>query len=107
MKYGLSDGTVQKKQAVLKGYQQVDQAILYGSRAKGNYKNGSDIDLTLYRVGRRSQRRLASPVLFHGSSSSFQEARKGRQIAWVPALLAQHPILCAPEEIGIQRTLLP
>lgn len=22
-------------------------AILYGSRAKGNYKNGSDIDLTL------------------------------------------------------------
>jgi uncharacterized protein len=25
----------------------VDKAILYGSRAKGNYKNGSDIDLTL------------------------------------------------------------
>jgi predicted nucleotidyltransferase len=25
----------------------VEKAILYGSRAKGNYKNGSDIDLTL------------------------------------------------------------
>ena len=25
----------------------MEQAILYGSRAKGNYKNGSDIDLTL------------------------------------------------------------
>jgi len=25
----------------------VEKALLYGSRAKGNYKNGSDIDLTL------------------------------------------------------------
>ena len=46
MKYGLSDSTIQKIRAVLKDYPQVDQAILYGSRAKGNYKNGSDIDLT-------------------------------------------------------------
>ena len=28
-------------------YPQIEKAILYGSRAKGNYKNGSDIDLTL------------------------------------------------------------
>ena len=27
--------------------QGVEQVILYGSRAKGNYKEGSDIDLTL------------------------------------------------------------
>jgi predicted nucleotidyltransferase len=47
MRYGLSDGTIQKIHAVLKDYPQVDQAILYGSRAKGSYKNGSDIDLTL------------------------------------------------------------
>lgn len=26
----------------------MEKAILYGSRAKGNYKNGSDIDLTLH-----------------------------------------------------------
>jgi predicted nucleotidyltransferase len=25
----------------------IEQVILYGSRAKGNYKNGSDIDLTI------------------------------------------------------------
>ena len=47
MKYGLSDNTIQKIRAVLSCYPQVQQAILYGSRAKGNYKNGSDIDLTL------------------------------------------------------------
>src|SRR3989304_7185294 len=47
MKYGLPQSTVQKIGAVLRRYPQVEKAILYGSRAKGNYKNGSDIDLTL------------------------------------------------------------
>ncbi len=48
MKYGLSESTIQKICVVLSHYPQVEKAILYGSRAKGNYKNGSDIDLTLY-----------------------------------------------------------
>jgi predicted nucleotidyltransferase len=48
MKYGLSQLTIQKICAVLTHYPQVEKAILYGSRAKGNYKNGSDIDLTLH-----------------------------------------------------------
>lgn len=47
MKYGLPDATLQQICAVLARYPQVQQAILYGSRAKGNYKRGSDIDLTL------------------------------------------------------------
>ncbi|MEO8355283.1 MAG: nucleotidyltransferase domain-containing protein [Chloroflexota bacterium] len=47
MKYGLPQSAVRKICAVLSRYPQVDKAILYGSRAKGNYKNGSDIDLTL------------------------------------------------------------
>ncbi len=29
-------------------FAQVQKAVLYGSRAKGNYRNGSDIDLTLF-----------------------------------------------------------
>lgn len=28
-------------------YPQIEEVILYGSRAKGNYKNGSDIDLAI------------------------------------------------------------
>ena len=47
MKYGLKDSTIEKIQSVLSHYPQVEKAILYGSRAMGNYKNGSDIDLTL------------------------------------------------------------
>jgi predicted nucleotidyltransferase len=47
MKFGLSEDTIQKIRAVLGRYPQVQEAILYGSRAKGTYRNGSDIDLTL------------------------------------------------------------
>ena len=48
MKYGLSDQTLQKIYDVFVRYPQVEEAVLYGSRARGDYKNGSDIDLTLH-----------------------------------------------------------
>ncbi len=48
MKYGIPEITIRKINTVLAHYPQVEQATLYGSRAAGNYKNGSDIDLTLY-----------------------------------------------------------
>jgi predicted nucleotidyltransferase len=47
LRFGLHEATIQKIGAVFARYPQVEKAILYGSRAKGNYKNGSDIDLTL------------------------------------------------------------
>jgi predicted nucleotidyltransferase len=46
-RFGLSEKDIAKIQAVLRRYPQVKKAILYGSRAKGTYKPGSDIDLTL------------------------------------------------------------
>ena len=45
MKYGLSDRTLQKIRDVFSHYPEVEKAILYGSRATGDYRNGSDIDL--------------------------------------------------------------
>ena len=45
--YGLSKKTISAIQGVFAKYLQIEQAILYGSRAKGNYRNGSDIDLVL------------------------------------------------------------
>lgn len=47
MKFGLQETTIEKICAVLTLHPQVEKAVLYRSRAKGNYKNGSDIDLTL------------------------------------------------------------
>jgi predicted nucleotidyltransferase len=51
MKYGLPEGTVDQICTVLARHPAVERAVLYGSRAKGNYKPGSDIDLTLYGTG--------------------------------------------------------
>ncbi len=47
MEFGLSDATLSTVRAILAANPGVESAIVYGSRAKGNYKNGSDIDLTL------------------------------------------------------------
>ncbi len=47
MDHGLNSATVEKLLSILEKFPQIEKAILYGSRAKGNYKPGSDIDLTL------------------------------------------------------------
>jgi len=47
LRFGLKETTIQKICDVLARYPQVKKAMLYGSRAKGNFKKSSDIDLTL------------------------------------------------------------
>lgn len=47
MRYGLSDKIITKIIQVFTQFPQIEEAILYGSRAKGNYKKGSDIDLVI------------------------------------------------------------
>jgi len=47
MKYGLKDEVVRRIIKVFESFPEVEEAILYGSRAKGNFKPASDIDLTL------------------------------------------------------------
>ena len=45
--FGISEKSYLLIIDVLKSYPEVETAIIFGSRAKGNYKNGSDIDLAL------------------------------------------------------------
>jgi predicted nucleotidyltransferase len=45
--YGLKTDVLQQIQLVFEQYPSIRRVILYGSRAKGNYRQGSDIDLTL------------------------------------------------------------
>ncbi|HQS99465.1 MAG: hypothetical protein B7Y26_04355 [Hydrogenophilales bacterium 16-64-46] len=47
MPYGLSDETHARICAVLAAHPAVEKAVLYGSRAKGSFRAGSDIDLCL------------------------------------------------------------
>ena len=45
--FGLSDKTLEKLRSILSKYREIEKAILYGSRAKGNFSPGSDIDICI------------------------------------------------------------
>ncbi len=47
MSYGLAESVIEGIRGVFSHYPPIEQAVLYGSRAKGSYRQGSDIDLTL------------------------------------------------------------
>lgn len=46
-KFGLLDADIHVIVSILSKQSKVDAAYIFGSRAKGNFKNGSDIDLAL------------------------------------------------------------
>lgn len=48
MNHGLPAATVDRVCQVLASFPAIDRATLFGSRAKGTHKPGSDIDLTLH-----------------------------------------------------------
>lgn len=47
MKFGLDEKFIEKLNDVFKHFDKIEEVIIYGSRAIGNYKIGSDIDLTI------------------------------------------------------------
>ncbi|WP_227019675.1 nucleotidyltransferase family protein [Sinanaerobacter chloroacetimidivorans] len=51
MMFGLNENEVQIIQRTLAECPELEKAIVFGSRAMGNYKTGSDIDLALFGKG--------------------------------------------------------
>jgi len=47
MKFGLKENIIEQINSVFEEFPQVEGVLIHGSRTKGNYKPGSDIDLTL------------------------------------------------------------
>ena len=47
MKFGLSDTVIQELQDVFRRYANIEKVLIFGSRSKGNYRAGSDIDLAV------------------------------------------------------------
>jgi len=45
--FGLSPATLDKLNGVFSRHPAIDTVVIYGSRAKGNYRDGSDIDLSI------------------------------------------------------------
>ena len=49
--YGLSPAIIEDLRQVFAHYPDIHQVLIFGSRAKGNYKDGSDIDLDVIAPG--------------------------------------------------------
>lgn len=47
MKYGLSDTVIKELQDVFRRHANIEKVLIFGSRSKGNFREGSDIDLAL------------------------------------------------------------
>lgn len=45
---GLPEETLQKIRHVLNQFSEIEKACIFGSRAKGNFKSGSDIDIAIF-----------------------------------------------------------
>ncbi len=45
--FGLSAGISADLRRVFAGYPEIDQVLIFGSRAKGGFRSGSDIDLAV------------------------------------------------------------
>lgn len=48
MNFGIPETSINMIIATLKKWVEIDKTIIFGSRAMGNHKNGSDIDLAIY-----------------------------------------------------------
>lgn len=48
MNLGLKDFDLEYIVKILRKFSEIEKAVIFGSRAKGNYKPGSDIDIAIY-----------------------------------------------------------
>jgi len=46
--FGLRELDLEYIVSVIRGFDEIEKASIFGSRAKGNYKPGSDIDIAVY-----------------------------------------------------------
>lgn len=46
--FGLREGIIDEIVNVISKYEEIDKAVVFGSRARGDYKKTSDIDLAIF-----------------------------------------------------------
>ena len=48
MSFGISKNDIEYITEAIKKHPEVEKAVVFGSRAMGNFKNGSDVDIALF-----------------------------------------------------------
>ena len=61
-KFGFKSGDLEEIIRVLQAYS-IEEAIIFGSRAKGSYKNGSDVDIAL--KGKSLDLNIINKISYH------------------------------------------
>ena len=51
MKFGLCDTVIKQLQDVFRRYTNIENVLIFGSRSKGSYREGSDIDFAVIGKG--------------------------------------------------------
>jgi uncharacterized protein len=66
-RFGLTEREMETIQNIFEKYPEVKKVFVFGSRAKGTYKQGSDVDLAVMNA-------VISDKTIHGLSADFQES---------------------------------
>ena len=69
MNNGLSNKQMKEIKDILQQYQEVDKAVLFGSRAMGNYKKASDVDIAI--MGKNANFSLAAKIKSHIEDDTY------------------------------------
>lgn len=67
--FGLSDSTICQMRSIFAKYAEISLVKIYGSRAKGNYKHQSDIDLVI--LDKNVSRFIVSKILLDFDDSDL------------------------------------
>ena len=70
MKYGLSDAQFDELIQILTTYPEIEEAVLFGSRALGTYKEASDVDIAL--KGEKVTAALAAKLKYRMEEETYQ-----------------------------------
>jgi len=60
MSFSLSDQALLLIKQAIKQFPEIKKAVIFGSRAMGNYRNGSDVDLAIF--GEEKKLKIVFPV---------------------------------------------
>jgi predicted nucleotidyltransferase len=82
MMFGLDLSDIQSIQEILGQFPEVQQALIFGSRAKGNFRSGSDIDIAI--KGDEATHSIASKIMpYHFDVLSYRELNNKELISHI------------------------